>query len=486
MTASYDRLTAVDASFLRLERPETPMHVGSLAVLESGNLVGPDGRFRLSEVRDLVSSRLHLIPRFRKCVHSVPLDAGQPIWVDDQRFDIGYHVRLTALPKPGTRAQLLALFERVQSQLLDRSRPLWEIWFVEGLEDGHVALFQKTHHALVDGVSGVDVATVLLDFTPEPTILDAPEWHPEPSPPPARVLIDSVRDLVSNTQQLASATRRAVEVPRLALDRIGEVVRSLTTLTEGGVVAPRTSLNHPIAGRSRRFAEARVALDDVKAVRRAFGGTVNDIVLTGVAGGLARLLEHRGELHPELVLKVFCPVSVRDDTERMQLGNRVSAMFVPVAVGEADPLRRLAAVSAATQGLKEREQAVGAAALLDATQWAAPTVLGLAARLIHHQPFVNLVCTNVPGPQEPLYCMGARMLEAFPMVPLARNLNLGIAILSYCGELHLGLLADRDQWGDLDVLVEGIDDSFAELAKLAAEAEGSTDQAQQDQEGHTA
>ncbi|HEU5302852.1 MAG TPA: wax ester/triacylglycerol synthase family O-acyltransferase [Acidimicrobiia bacterium] len=475
MTADYDRLSSIDGSFLRLERPETPMHVGSLAVFESGNLVGSDGRFRLGEVRDLVSSRLHLIPRFRKRVQAVPLDAGEPIWVDDDRFDIGYHVRLTALPRPGTRAQLLALFERVQSQMLDRSRPLWEIWFVEGLEDGHIALFQKTHHALVDGVSGVDVATVLLDFTPEPTILDAPEWRPQPAPPPARVLIDTVRGLLANTQQLASATRRAAEVPRRAVDRLGELTRSLTTLTEGGVVAPRTSLNHPIVGRSRRFAEARVSLDDVKAVRRAFGGTVNDVVLTGVAGGLARLLDHRGELHPELVLKVFCPVSVRDETERMQLGNRVSAMFVPVAVGELDPLRRLAAVRESTQGLKEREQAVGAAALLGAAEWAAPTLLGLAARLVHHQPFVNLVCTNIPGPQEPLYCMGARMLEAFPMVPLARNLNLGVAILSYCGELHLGLLADRDQWGDLDVLVEGIDDAFAELAKLAAEAEGSPD-----------
>ena len=471
---SYDRLTGLDASFLRLERLETPMHVGALSVFEAGPLVGPDGRFRLAEVRELVASRLHLIPRFRKKVQHVPLDAGEPIWIDDDRFDIGYHVRLSALPAPGTRSQLLALFERVQAQLLDRSRPLWELWFVEGVEGGHIGMIQKTHHAMVDGVSGVDVATVLLDFTPEPTMLDAPEWDPEPPPPPARLLIDSVKEMVAGPQAIVSATRRAAEVPRWAADRVSELARSLATLTEGGLVAPKVSLNSPVVGRSKRFGLVRESLDDVKQVRRAFGGTINDVVLAGVGGGLARLLETRGELHPDLVLKVFCPVSVRDDSQKMQLGNRVSAMFVPIPVGMPDPLERLAAISATTADLKEREQAVGAAALLGITEYAAPTLLGLAARLVHHQRLVNLVCTNVPGPQTPLYCMGARMLEAYPMVPLARNLNLGVAILSYCGQLHLGLLGDRDLWPDLDVLEAGIDDSFAELTKLAAgQLEGS-------------
>ncbi len=467
--SNYDRLTGIDASFLRLERLETPMHVGALTVFEADPLVGADGRFRLQEVRELVASRLHLIPRFRQKVQHVPLDAGEPIWIDDDRFDIGYHVRLTALPAPGTRSQLLALFERIQSQLLDRSRPLWELWFVEGVEDGHIGMIQKTHHAMVDGVSGVDVATVLLDFTPDPTILDAPEWDPQPPPPPARLLIDSVKDLVAGPQAVANAARRATEVPRWAADQISGLARSLSTLAEGGVVAPRVSLNHPVVGRSKRFGLVRIPLDDVKEVRRAFGGTINDVVLAGVGGGLARLLESRGELHPELSLKVFCPVSVRDDSQKMALGNRISAMFIPLPVGQPDPLERLRAVSATTADLKEREQAVGAAALLGLSDYAAPTIMGLAARLIHHQPFVNLVCTNVPGPQTPLYCMGARMLEAYPMVPLARNLNLGIAILSYCGQLHLGLLGDGDLWPDLDVLEAGIDDSFSELAKLATE-----------------
>jgi len=471
----YDRLTSLDGSFLRLERLETPMHVGALSVFEGDTFFDADGRFRLREVRELVASRLHLIPRFRKRLQSVPLDAGEPIWVDDERFDIGYHVRLTALPAPGTRSQLLALFERVQSQVLDRSRPLWELWFVEGLEGGHVALFQKTHHALVDGVSGVDVATVLLDFQPEPTVLDPPPWEPQPGPTPARLLIDTLRDYVGAPQALVDATRRAAEVPRRALDRVSELARSLSTLGEGGFVAPRTSLNHPVGGRSRRFGLVQVPLDDVKVVRKAFGGTVNDVVLAGVGGGLARLLDSREELHPELVLKIFCPVSVRDESQRMQLGNRVSAMFIPLPVGELDAVVRLRSVQRTTTDLKEREQAVGAAVLLDLTQYAAPTLVGLAARLVHHQPLVNLVVTNVPGPQVPLYCLGSRMLEAYPMVPLARNLNLGVAILSYCGTLHLGLLADRDQWPDLDVLEAGIDESFAELTKLAREHEAEHD-----------
>jgi len=465
----YDRLTGLDASFLHLERLETPMHVGALTVLEGEPFFGPGGRFRISDARDLVASRLHLIPRFRKRVMSVPLEAGQPIWVDDERFDIGYHVRLTALPAPGGRGELLALFERIQAQLLDRTRPLWELWYVEGLEGGNVALIQKTHHALVDGISGVDVATVLLDFTPEPTVVDPVPWEPKPAPTPARLLLDTARGMVESTGSVARTARSALEVPRRAAERLGSFARQVSTLADGALVAPRTSLNNPVVGRTRRFGTVRVPLDDVKAVRSAFGGTVNDVVLAGVAGGLARLLDSRGELAPDLTIKVFCPVSVRDDSEHMKLGNRLSAMFVSVPVGEPDPIARLAAVQATTADLKEREQAVGAAALLGLSEYAAPTLLGLAARLIHHQPFFNLVCTNVPGPQFPLYCMGARMLEAYPMLPLTRNLNLGVAVLSYCGTFHVGLLADRDQWPDLEILEAGIDDAFAELTKLAHE-----------------
>ncbi len=464
----YERLTALDASFLHLERLETPMHVGALTVFDGAPFFDPTGRFRLSDVRKLVAARLDQIPRFRQRVQTVPLDAGQPIWVDDDRFDIGYHVRLTALPAPGEWPQLLALFERLQAQVLDRSRPLWELWFVEGLEAGHVALIQKTHHALVDGVSGVDVATVLLDFeadaAPRPA---APDWTAQPTPTPGRLLVDTVREQLAGAAGLVRRAQAAAEDAKPRAGRAATLARSVATLADHGVVAPRTSLNHPV-GRSRRFGRVSVPLDEVKTVRAEFGGTINDVILAGVAGGLGRLLDSRGELTPGLTLKVFCPVSVRAEHEHFRLGNRVSALFVPLPVAEPDPRRRLDQIREATQMLKASGQAVGAAALLGLGEYAAPTLLGLGARLAHNQPFFNLVCTNVPGPQVPLYCMGARMLEAYPMVPLTKNMNLGIAILSYCGSLHLGLLADRDRWPDLDVLEAGIDDAFTELHKLAS------------------
>lgn len=445
------------------------MHVGAVSVFEGGPFVDDDGNFRIAEARELVASRLELIPRFRKRVRHVPLELGRPIWEDDDRFDIAYHVRLTALPAPGNRQQLLTLTERVQSQLLDRNRPLWELWFVEGLEDGHIGLIQKTHHALVDGVSGVDVATILLDFSPEPPPIVVPDWHAGPPTSNLDLVTETVRERLTEPAEIARTTRRILRGPRRAVAKTGELARGLSTLVDRNALAPRTSLNTRPVGRHRRLAPVRVSLDDVKGIRAAFGGTVNDVVLAGVAGGLARLLESRGELTPDLRLKAMCPVSVRDESEHAQLGNRVSAMFVPLAVGEPDPVARLRAVTATTADLKERKQAVGAAVLTDLSQYAAPTLLGLAARVVHRQPFFNLVITNVPGPQQPLYLMGARLQEAFPVVPLTHNLTLVVGILSYCGVLHLGLFADRDAWPDLEVLAGGIEDAFAELGKLAAD-----------------
>jgi diacylglycerol O-acyltransferase / wax synthase len=464
----YDRLSALDASFLHLERLETPMHVGAVSIFEGAPFFDDSGRFRLAEVRRLVNSRLHLIPRFRKRLMFVPFEQGRPVWVDDVRFDIGYHVRLTALPHPGSREQLLALTARVEAQLLDRDRPLWELWFVEGLEGGNIGLIQKTHHALVDGVSGVDVATVLLDFTPEPTFLEPPRWVVEPAPSPGRLFVDTLYERTTEPAEIARTARRIVRTPQRTVSRTGQLGRALSTLVDRNSIVPSTSLNVTV-GRRRRFEGVRVSLDDVKEIRAALGGTVNDVVLAGVSGGLRRLFEARAEDTTDLRLRALCPVSVRDDSERMQLGNRVSAMFVDLPIGESDPTRRLQAIRATTGDLKDRQQAVGAAFLIDLTSFAAPTLLGLAARVAHRQPFFNLVITNVPGPQVPLYCMGGRMLEAFPVVPLTRNTALGIAILSYCGQLHIGLYVDADAVDDVAVLAAGLEDSFAELKKLAEE-----------------
>ncbi len=465
----YDRLSALDASFLHLERLETPMHVGAVSIFDGASFFDDSGRFRLAEVRRLVGSRLHLIPRFRRQIMQVPFEQGRPIWVDDGRFDIAYHVRLTALPAPGSREQLLALTARIQAQLLDRTRPLWELWFVEGLEGGKVALIQKTHHALVDGVSGVDVATVLLDFTPDPTYLEPPRWIVQAPPTPGRLLVDTLYERTTEPAEIARTVRHLVRTPQRTLERTGQMGRALSTLVDRNSIAPRTSINVAV-GRRRRLEGVKVSLDDVKTIRKALGGTVNDVVLAGVAGGLRRLFESRGD-DLDIRMRALCPVSVRDTSESMQLGNRVSAMFVDLPIGVVDPVERLREIRATTEDLKEREQAVGAAFLVDLTQFAAPTLVGLAARVAHRQPFFNLVITNVPGPQVPLYCMGARMLEAYPVVPLTKNLALGIAILSYCGELHFGLYVDADAVPDVAVLAGGIADAFAEMMKLAEETD---------------
>jgi WS/DGAT/MGAT family acyltransferase len=466
--AVYDRLSGLDESFLHLERPETPMHVGAMAVLEREPFYDARGRFRLDAVRALVASRLQLIPRFRKRVMAVPLGQGRPVWVDHEGFDIADHVRVTALPAPGTRRQLRELAERLTMQVLDRRRPLWELWFVEGVDHGeHVGLVHKSHHTLTDGISGVDIATVLLDFSAEPTVLPPDEWVAAPTPDPTRLMLDSARERFTRPSELVGTARHLADAPRAALARAADLGRSIGSLVDAQVVAPRLSLNAPV-GLGRRFETVRISVDDVKRVRAAFGGTINDVILAGVGSAVARLLDLRGELRPELTLKVFCPVSVRDDDQRMQLGNRISAMLVPLAVGEPDPLVRLAAVRRTTADLKERRQAVGAAALLGLSEYAAPTMLGLAARAAHAQRFANLMITNIPGPQVPLYCLGARMLEVYPVVPLSRNLTLNVAILSYCGQLHFGLVGDGAAARDLEVVAGGIEDAFAELGALAA------------------
>jgi WS/DGAT/MGAT family acyltransferase len=470
--ATYDRLSALDASFLHLERLEYPMHVGAVSVFEGEPFFDDNGRFKINEVRELVQSRLPLLPRFRKKLMPVPYDQGRPIWVDDNRFDVSYHVRLTALPHPGSWEQLITLASRVLETMLDRDRPLWELWFVEGLEGGNIALIQKTHHALVDGVSGVDVATMLLDLTPEYSPPTVEEWKPERAPAPSQLLIDTLRERVTEPAEVVRTVRSVLRGPRRALNRATQVTRAVSTLVTRDAVAPRTSLNAH-TGRHRRFAVARVPLDDVKQVRKALGGTVNDVILAGVGGGLQRLLVSRGEDVDAKRLRIFCPVSVRDESDRGTLGNKVSAMFVAVPIGDVDPAERLAEIQHTTKDLKEREQAVGADFLIGLTQYLAPTLMSMASRLAHHQPFFNLICTNVPGPQFPLYLMGARLLEAFPIVPLTRNLSVVIGILSYDGTLHFGLFADRDACPDVDLLAAAIDDSFVELKKLAVEREGS-------------
>ena len=459
----YERLSAQDSSFLHLETPTSPMHVGSLGLFDAPPFFDASGRFLIDDARRLIASRLHLVPRFRRRLMEVPFGQGRPVWVDDERFDISYHVRLTALPRPGAEEQLLALMGRLQAQPLDRSRPLWELWFVEGLEGDRVAIIQKTHHALVDGISGVDVATVLLDFEPQPAppADEIEPWEPEPAPLPAQLLAETLLERATQPAEIGRTVRAWFRGPREAARTWQGVGRALQAVATTG---PRLPFNAPI-GPHRRYELARVDLDQVKAIKDAFGFTVNDVVLAAVAGGLRLYLEGHDVPVDGLVVRTMVPVSVRSVSERMTLGNRVSAMVAELPIGVAEPEQRLRLVHEQMRELKESGEAVGAEVLTSLLDYAPPTLLALAARLVPRQRAVNLVVTNVPGPQVPLYCMGARMLEAFPYVGIVENLGAVVGVVSYDGQLGFGVTGDRDLLPDLPVFAEGIEKAVAELAE---------------------
>lgn len=468
MAAEYDRLSPQDSVFLHVEDDHQPLHVGALAYFERQPLLDAEGRFDLARVRRRIESRLHLVPRFRKRIMKVPFDQGRPIWVDDDDFDLAYHVRLTAIPPPGSEAQLKLLMDRIQAQLLDRRRPLWEIWFVEGVDDDRIALIQKTHHALIDGISGIDVATVLLDLEPDVEDADPPPWAPEPPPDASTLLVDSLVERAVEPAELVRSARALVRGPQQAAERLGQVARTVVDLTHR---APGAPWNVPVTPH-RRFEPARIELDRAKALRRAAAErgddlaavTLNDVVLTACAGAMRSYLLHRGETVAEgLVYRAMVPVSVRDVSEQMALGNRVSMMVADLPVGDPDPVERLRFVHAHMASRKDMGEAVAADALMGLTGYAPPTLLGLASRLAVRNAPLNTVITNIPGPQIPLYCLGARMLEAFPYVCVVDGMAMIIAVISYDGHLAFGLSGDRSAVSDLHVLAEGVEDAFAEL-----------------------
>ncbi|MHB1569585.1 MAG: WS/DGAT/MGAT family O-acyltransferase, partial [Solirubrobacteraceae bacterium] len=445
-----DRLSSIDASFLHQEGRSSHMHIGGVLVFE-----GPAPSF--DAFADHVRDRLHLVPRYRQKLAIPPLQTGRPLWVDDADFNLDYHLRHTALPAPGTEQQLLALVARIASQQLDRSKPLWETWLVEGLEGGRFALISKAHHALVDGVSGVDLASVLFDLEAQPP---APEdglepWTPHPEPSPAELVLAGAIGAAEATAQmavraLAAATRpgASVGVVRDALEGLGEIVWA------GLNPAPETPLNVPI-GPHRRYTFVRQQLSDYKLVKNALGGTVNDVVLAVVTGGLARWLRSRGIRTEGLEMRALVPVSIRSGNERGTLGNRLAAMRGPLPIYIEDPVARLNFVRAAMDGLKESKQAVGASTLAAVNNLAPPTILAQASRLNFSTRLFNLIVTNIPGPQLPLYLLGRQLLDLFPVAFLPENHALAVAIMSYNGGLDYGLLGDYDAMPDLDVVATG-------------------------------
>lgn len=457
-----DRLTAVDASFLAQEGPASHMHIGGIVICE-----GPAPGYE--EMLDHIRTRLHLVPRYRQRLAQPPLETGRPLWVDDPTFNLEYHVRQTALPAPGDEGQLMRLVARIMSQQLDRSKPLWEMWIVEGLDDGGFALISKTHHALIDGISGVDLATVMFDLSPVPAEPPHPDepWQPHVEPTGAelvaggaiglaRVAAGAVAGAVSLVRN-PSATVRAVT---LAAEGLGEVAWA------GLNPAPDTPLNVEI-GPHRRYRVVRNRLEDFKEIKNAFGGTVNDVVLTVVTGALRDWLHSRGVRTEGLELRALVPVSTRSKADQGALGNRITVMRGPLPVYIGDPIARLRAVKAAMDGLKESKQAVGAEVLTGVQSFAPPTILAQASRLNFSTRLFNLIVTNVPGPQLPLYVRGREMHDVFPVAFLPKGHGLAIAIMSYNGQMNFGLLGDFDALPDLDRIGDGIEAALAELLALA-------------------
>jgi WS/DGAT/MGAT family acyltransferase len=421
-----------------------------------------------------IISRLHLVPRYRQRLAFVPLNQGRPVWVDDPHFNVNFHVRHTALPRPGGDGQLKRLAGRVFSQALDRARPLWELWLVEGLSDDRFALLSKTHHALVDGISGVDIATVLFDSSPEPMPVAPPEhaWVPRPLPTSAQLLADAVLERATAPAEIARGVKATLRGPRHVAARVGDALGGIGAVARTGLQAAPSSRFNQRIGPHRRFTWVYGDLGEFKAVKNALGGTVNDVVLATVAGALGRYLRLHGEATDDLILKAMVPVSVRADVERGALGNRVAAMWARLPVGLIDPVQRLLTISREMDGIKDSRQAVGAQVLTELTGFAPPTIMAQAARLQARQRMFNLVVTNVPGPQSPLYLLGRMLHAMFPMVPLAENQALGIAIMSYNGQLNFGLNADYDALADLEALADELRASIAELVAAAGESPG--------------
>jgi diacylglycerol O-acyltransferase / wax synthase len=447
-----DRLSGLDSSFLHMERAGAHMHVASTILFE-----GPAPSHE--EFRDHIESRLHLVPRFRQKLRFVPFAQGRPVWVDDPHLNLDYHVRQTALPAPGSEEQLRNLAARIFSQQLDRSKPLWELWLVEGLDGDRFAIVGKSHHALVDGISGVDITTVLFDLErePESAPVRPPKWAPRPEPTDLQLLADALRERATSPREIARGVRATLRGPRQVLEGIGATGKMIGA----GIAAPATPFNVEI-GPHRRIAFVRADLADLKRVKNEHGGTVNDVVLSVVAGALGNYLRARGHDIAELEMKAMVPVSVRTEEERGALGNRIAAMMAPLPVWCEDPVERLHLVTETMGDLKGSGQAVGAEIITRITDFAPPTIASQAARLQPAQRFFNLVVTNVPGPQFPLYVLGRKMEAIFPLVPLARRQALCVGIMSYDGQVNFGLVGDYDAMADLESFGLDLEQALAE------------------------
>jgi WS/DGAT/MGAT family acyltransferase len=460
----YERLSYEDNAFLRMETPNLPMHVAGTQIFRAGPLASPDGGIDVASIRRLTESVLHRVPRYRQKLAWIP-GSDRAVWVDDEQFRLAYHMRHTALPRPGSEAQLKRLAARILEQPLDRDRPLWETWLIEGLERGRFAVVSKIHHCMIDGMAGVDLSQILQSPRPEREIGPAPRFVPRPRPTPAELRREERARSLGLPRRWAAGALERLRSRSAQQPGLLEGARALAELLSwyGRPPSP-TPLDGPV-GPHRIFDWLTVPLDDVKALRRAFGCKVNDVVLAAVTGAVREFLLRRGSNPERLDFRVAAPVNVRVAADRGRMGNRVATWVVPLPIAEADPKHQLEAVCRATRESRDSRQALGTdimLSLLDVLPFEPDPALA-------SRP-VNAIVTNVPGPPFPLYLLGAEMLECFPQAPLLANMGLTIGVFSYNGRMCFGFNADLDRVPDLAELVALVQGAFRRLGEAAEPA----------------
>ncbi len=470
--AGYERLQMEDRIFLEIEDANTHAHVAGIFLFEAGPMKETDGSIDFDRICEYVAARLHLIPRYRQRVATLQ-DEDHPVWVDDARFNLHYHMRHTRLPLPGNERQLKRLCGRIVSQQLDRGKPLWEMWLVEGLEGDRFALVTKVHHCMIDGISGVDLLMTLL--TPEPIdrFESPPTWIPRPPPEREELNRDRMWSRLEAPIEIGGALARAVRAPARAAENIRDAVQGFLEIQEfAESPASETPINGPL-GPHRRFDWLSHDLDDVKSIKRALGGTVNDVALATVAGAMTRFLERRGMPlieQRELDFRIACPVNTRPDSDRGKLGNQVSELVVRMPLGEPSPERCLDEVRLEMERTKESKQVAVVQALNTFASWTSPGLATAWAARQMQSLSANLIVSNIPGPRQDFYLFGARMLETYPLVPLLPLQGLGVAVFSYTGGFYWGFNADWELVPDLHDFVLAMQDSFDALLDAAAKA----------------
>ncbi|MDH3462077.1 MAG: wax ester/triacylglycerol synthase family O-acyltransferase [Acidimicrobiia bacterium] len=466
----YEPLTFLDSSFLALETRSLHMHVAGVALFDATPLRTEAGGVDIDRIRRHIESKLQYIPRYRQRLEWVPYDR-RPVWVDDDQFSFDYHVRHTSLPRPGDDTQLKKLAGRIMSTSLDRDKPLWELWVVEGLEDDRFALIAKIHHCMIDGLSGVDLTTILLNVVPTAEIEEAPEWEPRPAPTSRQLAVAeaarATRRLIDRLGNLSETVKEGKDIADRTLDKSAA---ALSSLKSGWLTtSDRTPLN-PEIGPNRRFDWTSIPLDQVKAVKNELGGSLNDVVLAIAAGAIRKfLIENRSFDVSGSQFRVMNPVSTRAANQRGALGNQVAMWLIELPIDEEDPVERLKLIAERTLNLKKTNQALGAATLVEISSGTPITLLSMANRVAgsRMRPF-NMTVTNIPGPQFPMYLLEAQMLANYPLVPLWSQHGVGLALFSYNGQLLWGVHADYDALPDSEDFLGTIHASFAQLKDAAS------------------